>query len=534
MKKTLAVLVILIMTSALVFAAGGNQQPSAGAAGTPARITVELFDRGTDGGRTRVDNNAWTDWIKEKVKKDLNIEVTFFPVGRWQEDTILPTLMASGSAPDLCYTYSGAAVNNFRDQGGLVDLVPFVNSLLPDAKKLLGADPALTGKDFIMRNLITTGANAGKMFSINSYRVALAIRNIFIRKDWLDTLGLPVPTTTQQFYQALVAFRDRDPGNVGRNNVVPLLLDSPRWGGASFMNPSITPNMSDRDRYIYGGISRANVAFPGFKEGVRMINQWFNEGLIFRDFPLLAGEDANNMIKTGFVGSFAANWDVPYRGDSKILEDLRRNVPNADLVPVDAIRDANGVTVKDSFDKAGLQIFVPASSRNREAALRYLNWLCIKENYNFLQFGQQGVNHRLVNGVPEIIVRPPNDPWFQNSALNIDFTMPMNGAEMGSDEMNARVLALSYGGFPADVIVNAYQISMRNARAPVVVNMPTTQDGIFGQVMIDKVDALLAQAITANPANFDNVWDAGLRDIMTSGGQQIMDERRTIANSFFR
>jgi putative aldouronate transport system substrate-binding protein len=526
MKKVVTVFVILIMATAMVFM--GCKKEAATTESGPAKVTVEIFDRGTDGGRTTVDNNAWTQWIQEKVLKDLNIEISFIPVGRWSEGTDIINLMASATAPDLCYTYSGPMISSFRDQGGILNLQPYVERLLPDMKKLLGADPAFSGKDFIYRQQEPDG----RVFSVPSYRVALAQRNIFIRKDWLDTLGLALPTTTQQFYNALVAFRDRDPGNVGRNNVIPFMMGSGAWWElASFIHPSIDPTLSDRDRYIYN-IAGRYYAYPGYKEGARLMNQWYNEGLIFRDFPLMTGDDAQNIIKSGLAGAIAGNWDVPYRTDNKVLEDLRLLVPNADFVPVDAIQSSDGITHKDMMDKIGLQIFVPTFSRNAEAALRYLNWLCIKENYTFLQIGQEGVNHQIVNGVPSIQTRPPNDPWFQNSTQNIDITMPMNGIEMGSADLNARVLALSYGGYSADVIVNAYSVSTRNARAPVVVNIPTSVDGIYGQTLVDKGDALLSQAVTARPAEFDRIWDAGIRDWMQSGAQEIMDERIAIANQW--
>lgn len=526
MKKTIAVLVILLMTTALVFSMGGQEA----ATGGPARITVELFDRGTDGGRTRVDDNAWTTWIKDKVRRDLNIEVTFFPLGRWSENTDIINLMAAGSAPDLCYTYNTDMIANFRDQGGILNLAPYVERFLPDMKKLLGADPALAGKDFIYRNLQPDG----RMFNIPSYRVALAIRNTFIRKDWLDTLGISLPQNLQQYHDALAAFRDRDPGNVGRQNVIPLFTDADaRWNLAEFILSSINPNLSDRDRYVYnfGGGAARQLAMPGIKEGVRLMNQWYNEGLIFRDFPLVpqGADDYWNTLKIGYVGSFSGNWDLPYRTDYKIIEDMRRNVPAGDFVPVNL-----GLNNKEIYDKVGLQMFIPAFSKNQEAALRYLNWLCIKENYTFLQIGQVGVNHQLVGGVPQLLTRPANDPWMQNSAQNIDFTMPINGIEMGSEELNARVIALTYGGFAPEVIVNAYQTSTRNGRAPVVVTNPTSLGGVYGQTLSDKADALLAQAITARPADFDRIWDAGYRDWLQSGGQEVMNERISVANSVWK
>jgi len=521
MKRIESALVILMVAISLAFTGCLKK------AGPVQQITVEVFDRGSDGGRSLAYDNAWTDWIKEKVLKDLNIEVTFVPVGRWSEDTDIVNLMASGSAPDLCYTYNLGMINNFRDQGGILNLAPYIDTYLPDMKKLLGSDPALQGQDLIYRD---RQIGTGNIYSVPNYVVRLAQRNVFIRKDWLDKLGLPLPRTKAEFHNALIAFRDKDPGNVGRN-LIPLGTDADvRWTFATFIQSFFDPNLNEREHWITRILDRP-VAVPGYKEGVRMMNQWYNEGLIFRDFPLMrVTDDYINLLKTGYVGAFCANWDYPYRNDFKINEELALNVPGAVYVPVDCIESSNGITRKEISDKPGVRIFIPSFSKNPEAALRYLNWLCKFENFNFLQIGQEGVNHEMVNGIPRTLTTPAGHPWFQNSSNNIDYTLPINGVELLDQELNARVTALSYGNFPADVIVNAYNLSVANGWAPPVSAYAalTTKDGIYGQTLRDKGDTMLVQSITARTQDFDRIWDAGMRDYLASGGQEVMDERASL------
>ena len=115
-----------------------------------SEITVEVFDRGTDGGKTDPTNNFYTDWIKAKVLEDENIGVNFVAVSRWEETDQLNNLMAAGTAPDVCLTYSGDLIANYRDLGGLADLAPYVDTLLPDLKAFLGPDLALEGRDMIV------------------------------------------------------------------------------------------------------------------------------------------------------------------------------------------------------------------------------------------------------------------------------------------------------------------------------------------------------------------------------------------------
>jgi putative aldouronate transport system substrate-binding protein len=45
-------------------------------------ITVEVFDRGLDGGRSKPEDNFYTKWIKEGMLRDHNVAVSFVPVGR--------------------------------------------------------------------------------------------------------------------------------------------------------------------------------------------------------------------------------------------------------------------------------------------------------------------------------------------------------------------------------------------------------------------------------------------------------------------
>jgi putative aldouronate transport system substrate-binding protein len=260
----------------------------------------------------------------------------------------------------------------------------------------------------------------------------------------------------------------------------------------------------------------------GYRRGIQEMNRWYNDGLIFRDFPLMnTADDFYNLIKSGVVGAICQNWDFPYRPDINILVDLRKNVPDAELVPI------NVTDNKEVMDKPGLRIFIPSFSPNKDAALKYLNWLAKEENYRFLQLGQEGVNHQMVNGIPRSIATPPQHPWIQNSPQNIDLTMPMNGIELGDDTRNGMALGLGYGNIPPSVISNAYVIAIRGARGPAVWQA-TTRINQYANDLREKADDLIALAITARPQDFNRVWDNGIRDWLRSGGQEMLNERQSL------
>jgi len=519
--KRLCIALICAMLLALV--SGCEKSTSSSGKVT---IRVEVFDRGTDGGRTNPTNNKWTQWIQEKFLEDEGIEVVFEPIPRFTEEQALINLMAAGNPPDICMTYSNHNITNWAEQGGVFDVGPYINTHLPDLKAFLGSDPALAGRDFIHRNM---NNKTREVFSIPARRMNIARLNTFIRKDWLDILGLPVPATIEEFYNTLRAFKERDPGKVGINKVIPFIMTTDiRWNAGNLLESFINPTLSIRDRWVNTVIDRCYL-LPDYKEGVRFLNKMWNAGLIDADFPLYNNDEEpmKNLIKSGVVGSFGHNWDQIFRESERLMTDLQKNVPGAEWIAVDCMVSSDGVTHKISYDPAGVNYFIPKSSKHPEAAMLYLNWLAKYENFNFIQLGPEGIVHTMVDGVPKINPSAP-DGWIQNSPQNIDYTPIMNGLFLETEEASIRALAAGYP-WPADKVMAAYNISIKNARPDPVINtaQPLRAAGPLNQTLVDKSNNFLVQSIIAPAANFDREWDRGIADWLASGADLVRQERAT-------
>jgi putative aldouronate transport system substrate-binding protein len=521
MKRNVFFGALLVVLAVFTLTVMGCKKTSK--SGRLVTIRVEVYDRGTDGGKTNPTNNNWTKWIKEKILEDENIIVNFEPVPRSEEEQSLINLMAAGNPPDVCMTYSINNITSWGEQGGIFDMSPYIDTTLKDLKAFLGPDTALPGRELIRRNM---NAKTGAIYSIPGRRMNTARLNTFIRKDWLDKLGLPVPRTKEEYYNTLAAFKEKDPGGVGKNKVIPFTMPKDvRWQAGTILESFIDPKMSPKDRWV-NTISDRYFLLPDYKEGVRFLNKMYNNGLIDTDFPLYRDDmPVNNLIKSGVVGSFVHNWDQIFREGEKIVTDLRKNVPNAELIAVDCMTSSDGVTHKISYDPAGLFVFIPKASKNPDAAMRYINWLAKYENYHFIQTGPEGIVHTLIDGVPK--VNPSaGDGWIQNSNMNIDYTPIMNGLFLRTEEESVRALAAGYP-WPAETVMAAYNIAMNNARpGPVVIpSSPLVVAGPLDRTLIDKSEAFVIQAITASTANFDRVWDSGVSDWLASGAQAIRDER---------
>jgi putative aldouronate transport system substrate-binding protein len=249
------------------------------------------------------------------------------------------------------------------------------------------------------------------------------------------------------------------------------------------------------------------------------------EGLIDPDFPLYNDDTApSNVIKSGIVGAFQHNWDQPYRQNLQIQAELEKNIPGAKFIPIDPFTNSAGLTPKRGSPAAGgLIFFIPKASKNPEAALRYANWISRYENYHFLQFGNEGINHTKVNGVE--IPLAATGQWIQNSGVNVDYTMSINGYVTPSRTFG-QVLSASYPGIPPDEVTAAYRISSLNAKVEPYVSATILSLASVRQVLVDKEKTLCVTLICAKPGEFDRVWDAGIKDWLGSGAQAVIDEQK--------
>ena len=103
---------------------------------TMTSLTVELFDRANiPESQGTLEDNQWTRWVKEEMQK-LNVDVTFVPVPRGEETTKLNVLLASGTAPDISFTYDRVLFAQYASDGGLTPLDDYVSSM--EAKFITG------------------------------------------------------------------------------------------------------------------------------------------------------------------------------------------------------------------------------------------------------------------------------------------------------------------------------------------------------------------------------------------------------------
>jgi putative aldouronate transport system substrate-binding protein len=495
------------------------------------QITVEVYDRDNDGGSTPEDN-FYTNYIKEGMLRDHNVEVTFVPVPRWTEVEQINNLLAAGTAPDICVTYDYPTVQTYANMGGVLDLSSYVvdnKDLIPNLWNWLGTTNINWDKDPVK----------GTIWALESKLAVMNRINTFVREDWLKKLNLSEPTTLEEFEAMLKAFRDNADTLLGADadKMVPFSISFDVGWRADHLTSSFVPNdITDKDFYVYGFDDR-HLLLPGYKEGIRKLNQWYNDDLIWKDFALYPAGDTteDSMMKAGYVGAFMHNWDYPYRnGKDSIQANLQRLAgPEAGYIAVEPFKNEAGVYKKFLSGPIDRKIFFPATNDEPVASLMYLDWISDPVNRQYLQIGEEGITHETqADGSIKTIAA--TDDHIMNSPNNIDYTITCNGLDFGDPDITVKSIAQGYAEIDSRYIEKAFAISPHDGRIGQNVNVGEikAEEG-QGPALTAKRDALLDQAVVASLNDFDSVFDAGYEDYLASGGQAIIDERKTAWETIF-
>ncbi|OMF32263.1 ABC transporter substrate-binding protein [Paenibacillus sp. FSL H8-0548] len=492
-------------------ATGGNN-----AVKEKVTLKVEMFDRGNaPAGAGPVTDNYWTKWIQENFGDPNNIEMEFVPVPRNQEVDKLNVLMSTGDAPDLVFTYDMNTIYNYVKDGGLAELDSIIDEHGQNLKTFLGDE------------VLEYGVFGGKQYTIPAKRTLQYTQSTYIRKDWLDKLGLPAPTTTEEFYNTMKAFKEQDPGQTG-GKVIPYSFSA--INGTTITSPgvlmsSFVEKLSDEDFYA---LSLANyipeITKPGFKEGVRFLNKMYTENLINPDFALdKDGKQFESDVANGRVAAFTALAAHPTLMQSgNVFDTLQKNVPGAEYIAIDPFTDAEGKTSKGIYDPTGIHIMIPKTSKRAVEAIKYLDWMSQPDILNQLTNGIEGQHYTLENGFPRAITTDEAKQTFYN---NVDIALVINGKDFGSQEKNIEATALAYPNY-TELAKQTIMNGLKDGYTQPRFERPIEAEIKHAKMLKDKAEEAVVKSILSKQDQFDKEFDGHLAEYLKIGGQAVIDERR--------
>ncbi|WP_156043224.1 extracellular solute-binding protein [Paenibacillus sp. UNC451MF] len=380
----LAMSAILLTGSSLAGCSSTKTEPAAasknGASGGKDSKPLKLDIIETGNGLPSPDQDIIKQELDKALGTDLNL--TVYASGDDYKNQ-LNVRMASANFPDI-FGVDRQQLKQFSEQGLLLDLTPYLDKLKPT-------------KDFIGEESLKKGMMNGKLFAI-AKSPTIPYNTYFIRKDWLDKLGMQVPKTTDELLEAAKAFAEKDPDGNGKKDTFGLTgqkLDafSSIFGAYGVGFEAGAPSLYVRDGKLVNSLYD-----QGMKDALSFIKKLTDAGAVDPELMANSGLQHQQKAIKGQAGIIYIDW--PNMTKDQFVEQIKAVNPKAEWVQVGALKGPGGqyTSAWDIGKTAGLYAIPKALEKNPEKlqkVLDLLNYVSTKDGSLLVQYGVKGKHYNL-------------------------------------------------------------------------------------------------------------------------------------------
>ncbi|GMX63746.1 hypothetical protein Elgi_32330 [Paenibacillus elgii] len=331
---------------------------------------------------------VWKEVDKLIVGAGLQLDYELVP--NEQYSVVIKTRMASGSSlPDIVNisALDNTTVLNLAKQGVLLDLNPLIE------KYSNGNIKNMYNKEFPMAKK-TTASPDGKMYWFSNLHKktyqqkdpAPVSRTMLIRKDWLDKLKLPVPTTADEYLQMLKAMRDGDANGNGQKD------EGLVYNPGDFSGP-IAQWFGLGTAITAVDVENKKVVSPWYQEGIkdyfRYLQRLVKEGIL--DTSLIGAKD--EQIQQKMTENKVASLS-DYNLETYQEQTIKGGGEYLPLMPLKAI---NGITPAAQLEPPFLvwqKYAITKDAKNVEAAIKFFDIIYSDKYADLAQWGIEGQTYK--------------------------------------------------------------------------------------------------------------------------------------------
>ena len=348
------------------------------------------------------ENNAYTRLLKERL--NVQNQDVFEAMDEQYTDSVT-MVIAQNDLPDVMIVEDLDELQYLVDNDMIADLTDSYNNCMSDTiKNIYGS----YGRDIL--DVVTFG---GKIMAIPETNISDGPNLIWLRKDWMDALGLSAPRTLSDVEEIIRQFKEKDPGHNGAGNTVGLVCDTSLCGGCGYSSEytldiifaayGAFPKqwIYDEDgNVVYGSVQ------PEAKEALAHIHELYKEGILDQDFLMRTSSNLIELIVDGQCGSFFGPWWAP---NNPLMQAVEQN-KDAEWQPYLIATEKSGLTSYHTQNPSGKYIVVRKGYEYPEIACKIVSVL-----FDYLRYNDRD-NQEIVDYYKENV-----DPTARPFAIHVDY-----------------------------------------------------------------------------------------------------------------
>ncbi len=393
-RKLIALVVaVLMLTSVMATIASAEQTSPFTDTITPLseeKITFSVFIVQQATGMTDITTNTFTQWLEEATNVHLDMSVVQSDGSKDK----LTLMLASNDYPEIICT--GTGDNGFTNadlvkygtqEGILIPLNDLIEKYGTNIKARWAENPQLK------EQMTSLDGNIYGIPSLDSGGIShgnVGVK-LWMNLDWLEKLGLEMPTTTEEFKNVLIAFKTQDPNGNGIADEIPLTGAINTWCGDPYI---FLLNAFDYyDPYtpikLKDGVISLCANTEGFKEGLKYINDLYNNGLIDpasltqneQQMSAIGNNQDAVIVGAATCGHLAMFIDITNLELSKQYENI---------LPLQGSNGYRGIPYTTKPSVSGAQFAITDKCANPEVAIQWADLFCTEELSVLGSVGVQG------------------------------------------------------------------------------------------------------------------------------------------------
>lgn len=216
--------------------------------------------------------------LVQQWEEDTNIAIDWknLPEQVYQEKKNL--LLASDDVPNVLFNtgLTDAEIVQYGENGTLLPLEDLIEEHAPTLSGILEQRPDIRAA------LTASDGHIYTLPSVEELGILQYPNFLYINTAWLDRLGIPMPTTIDEYHAALEAFKTGDPNGNGKADELPLSFRTDSFCGNPYDLIAALGGQPDNNdhRIVRDGTVEFTADTDGYRQGVEALSDWYADGLI--------------------------------------------------------------------------------------------------------------------------------------------------------------------------------------------------------------------------------------------------------------